>query len=111
MAYCFLSRIWTMPQHNHVHWSTIQTAAAGQCATLPPLEGNHLRFRIGLLLLTSAVFAAEKVSAPELIRMSQSKSSAFRQALVASLGNEPIKKGTAFLGEGLDFVWAVEAAS
>ena len=75
-----------------------------------------MRFRICLFLLGGCAFvnsalAADKLTAPELIRMSKSNSPAFRQALIASLGNEPIKKGTAFLGEGPDFIWAVEAPS
>jgi enterochelin esterase family protein len=70
-----------------------------------------LGFRIGVILLATAAFAAEKVSAPELIRMSKTNSPGFRQALVASLGEEAIRKGTAFLGEGPDFIWAVEAPS
>jgi enterochelin esterase family protein len=70
-----------------------------------------LRLGIDLLLFAAGAFAADKVSAPELIRMSKSNSPGFRQALVASLGSEAIRKGAAFLGEGPDFIWAVEAPS
>jgi enterochelin esterase family protein len=70
-----------------------------------------LRFSIGLLLLATAALGADKVSAPELIRMSKSNSPGFRQALIATLGHEAITKGTAFLGEGPDFIFAVETAS
>jgi enterochelin esterase family protein len=63
------------------------------------------------MLLACSAFAAGKVSAPELIRMSQSNAPGFHQALVDSLGGPQIKKGTAILGQGPDFIWAVEAAS
>src|SRR4051794_23707929 len=76
------------------------------------LWGNlTLRFCSCIILLTCSAFAAGKVSAPELIRMSQSNAPGFRQALVTSLGTEQIKKGTALLGQGPDFIWAVEVAS
>ena len=55
-------------------------------------RGIHLRLYAGLLLIACTAFAAEKVSAPELIRMSKSKASGFRQALVASL--KPTSPGT-----------------
>src|SRR5579872_600966 len=53
--------------------------------------------RILLLLLTAAIgLAGDKASVQELI---------------ASLAEDAIAKGTAWAGEGPDFVWAVEAAS
>jgi enterochelin esterase-like enzyme len=68
--------------------------------------------RVFLILAAAALaMAAPKSTAPELMRMSKTRSAQFREALVASLGDEAIKKGTAFLGEGADFIWAVEAPS
>jgi enterochelin esterase-like enzyme len=74
-------------------------------------RGIHLRLCTTLLLLSFTASAAQKLPAPELIRMSKSKGPGFREALIASLGDGPIKKGAAFLGEGPDFIWAVEAPS
>ena len=70
-----------------------------------------MRLCTALLLFAFTASAADKVSAPELIRMSKSKAPGFREALIASLGDGPIKKGAAFLGEGPDFIWAIEAPS
>ncbi len=53
--------------------------------------------------------AAEKLPAPRLIEMSRHPSAAFREALLASLGEAEVKKGTAVLGQGPDFIWAVES--
>ena len=63
----------------------------------------------GLLLSIPIAMPAEKLSTPQLIRMSRTKSAEFRQALVQSLGEEEIRKGTAYAGEGPDFIWVVES--
>jgi enterochelin esterase-like enzyme len=70
-----------------------------------------LRLHVGIILLAAGAYAADKVSAPELIRMSKAPSPAFRQALVSALGDKAIKNGSAFLGQGPDFIWTVEAPS
>src|SRR5262245_20316743 len=62
-----------------------------------------------LFLAASVAFAADRVSAPELIRMAESRAANFREALIAALGEAKIKDGSAFLGEGPNFIWAVEA--
>ena len=68
--------------------------------------------RISLMLLFAAVgLAADKMTAPQLIELSRGNSGAFREALVQTLGPAEIQKGTAFVGRGADFVWAVSAAS
>jgi len=67
-------------------------------------------------LFTLALFsilassAADKVPFARLINMArnQSGSPAFREALATTLGDAEIKKGTAVLGEGPDFIWAFE---
>jgi enterochelin esterase-like enzyme len=55
---------------------------------------------------------AEKVPASKLIEMAGSdpNGAPFRQALIATLGEERIKYGTAVIGEGPDFFWAIETA-
>ncbi len=69
--------------------------------------------RLILLAICSilASSAAEKVPFARLMTMArnQSGSPAFREALVATLGDAEIKKGTAVLGEGPDFIWAFES--
>jgi enterochelin esterase-like enzyme len=71
----------------------------------------NMRTCSALLIFAAAMTAsaAEKLSLPELIRLSRSKSAQFREALVASLGDAQIRKGAAVLGEGPDFIWAVES--
>jgi len=61
-------------------------------------------------LLIAPFCAAQKMTAPQLIEMSRREptSTAFQQALVNSLGAAEIKKGIAVLGEGPDFIWAIE---
>jgi enterochelin esterase-like enzyme len=68
-----------------------------------------MRFICLLLLFAASGLAADRVSAPELIRLSQTRSPQFREALLASLGEAKIKDGSAFLGQGPDFIWAVQA--
>jgi len=63
-----------------------------------------------LLLLVSAALA-EKVTAPQLIEMARKSPAAFKEALVESLGEADIKRGTAFLGRGENFIFAVEAGA
>src|SRR5258706_9403347 len=64
----------------------------------------------GLLTLTVLTAqAAEKLTAPQLIALAHKKSHTLAEALSASLGEEKLKKGTAFTGEGPDFIWAVDS--
>ena len=58
-----------------------------------------------------SLFAADKLPAPKLLDLARHKphSSEFRDALTASLGQEKIQKGTAAIGEGPNFLWAVES--
>lgn len=72
----------------------------------------RLNFVLGLVLAASAA-AADKVSNAQLIEMARKEpqSVSFREALLATAGAEAIQKGTAFAGEGPDFLFAVESAS
>jgi enterochelin esterase family protein len=64
-----------------------------------------------IFLLVGVAFAAEKVSVSRLIEMSRQNPAPaeFREAVAATLGEADIKKGTAVIGEGPDFFWAVES--
>src|SRR5258708_24640352 len=66
-----------------------------------------LQCRIAFTIITAQ--AADKPTAPQLIELARQKSHNLAEALGASLGEEKLKKGTAFAGEGPDFIWAVES--
>lgn len=65
------------------------------------------------LLSAGALLAADQMPPRQLLDLAKrdADSAAFREALVATLGDAEIKKGTAVLGEGPDFLWAVETAA
>src|SRR4051812_13942652 len=64
------------------------------------------------LLLVFGVAAADKLPASKLLEMAQDADApGFRQALLDTAGPEAVQKGTAFIGEGPDFLFAVDAAS
>jgi enterochelin esterase family protein len=76
-------------------------------------EQSFLRWSIlpGVMAFTTlAAQAPDKLTTPQLIELARQKSHNLAEALGASLGDEKLKKGTAFAGEGPDFVWAVESA-
>jgi enterochelin esterase-like enzyme len=74
---------------------------------------------VALALSLAAVFsplsgyAMERTAMEQLLAMAKSRpdSPEFREALVARLGEAPIKSGEAFDSNGPDFIWAVEAPS
>lgn len=60
--------------------------------------------------LAATAAAADRVNIAEFVRLStSSEHGAFRNALMASLTPKKIKDGTAVLGDGPYFIWAVEA--
>ena len=65
---------------------------------------------LAFLLVTSA-FAADKLSAPELINLANSNSPGLRDAITARFDTKDLKEGTAWAGRGPDFFFAMEAAS
>src|SRR6059058_145534 len=72
-----------------------------------------MKTRILLLLLAaSALPAAEKIPTPKLLDMAAKSpdSTEFREAAVATLTDANIKKGTAIIGEGPDFLWLLESS-
>ena len=57
----------------------------------------------------ACVIPATAASVAELIRMSAKPNEEFRTALIESMGEENVVKGTAVLGHGPDFIFAVES--
>jgi enterochelin esterase-like enzyme len=80
------------------------------------LRMNPLRFfpllGCALLLIASpATWAANRLSAPELIALATAHSPALRAGIEASFDPKDLKAGTAWTGSGPEFFFAVEAAS
>src|SRR5579859_8031572 len=73
----------------------------------------HIRNCFAFLAALAALpsHAADKLTVPQLIEMAHKNSRDFAGALRALLGDDKIAKGTAFAGEGADFIWAVETDS
>src|SRR3954451_8483696 len=67
---------------------------------------------LSLLLVFNAA-GADKLPASKLLEMAaqDADNAAFRQGLLDAAGAEAVQKGTAFVGEGSDFLFAVDAAS
>jgi enterochelin esterase-like enzyme len=59
----------------------------------------------------SSALAAEKSNATQLIALAKSKNSGLRDAIVASFDSKELKDGTAWIAEGPDFFFAIEAHS
>src|SRR5215475_14492621 len=64
---------------------------------------------IPALLIAATILHAEKVAASKLLEMARANDPALEQALRDTLTEDALKKGTAVIGEGPDFVWAVIA--
>jgi enterochelin esterase family protein len=62
-------------------------------------------------VLVASAFAAEKLSAPQLISLANSNSAGLRDAITATFDAKDLKEGTAWAGRGPDFFFATEAAS
>src|SRR5262249_34974830 len=79
--------------------------------TLRYHEVLFMRLILLTLCLLVASPAADKIPFARLLEMARSQpgAAAFREALVASLGDAEVKKGSAVLGEGPDFIWALES--
>ena len=65
---------------------------------------------LSLCLITPAL-AAEKMSAPQLIDLANSRSSTLRDAVTATFDAKDLKEGTAWAGHGPDFFFATEAST
>jgi len=68
-----------------------------------------MRLLVTFLMAAVACVATEKATVAELLRLHHARSPQFQEALVATLDAANIRKGTAIIGEGPDFFWAVEA--
>jgi enterochelin esterase family protein len=64
-----------------------------------------------ILAYTSAAFAADKLSAPQLIELAKANNPGLKDAIIASFEAKDLKEGTAWLGRGPEFFFAVESAS
>jgi hypothetical protein len=64
-----------------------------------------------LLCLAIPAFAAEKLSAPQLIDLANSNNAGLQDAIVASFEAKDLKEGTAWAGRGPDFFFATQANS
>lgn len=76
------------------------------------MKRQFLALGFAALFLSCASFAMERTAMDRLLQMARSQpdSAPFRLALVHSLGDAQIKKGTAFDSNGADFIFAVESA-
>jgi enterochelin esterase-like enzyme len=71
-----------------------------------------MRFTCVMLFAAVSGLAADKVSFSSLSDLAKNPDApAFREALVATLGESALAGGTAWMGEGANFIWAVEAPS
>jgi enterochelin esterase-like enzyme len=64
-----------------------------------------------VLCFVSASYAAEKMSAPQLIDLAKSNNSGLRDAITATFDAKDLKEGTAWTGHGPDFFFASEATA
>ncbi len=62
-----------------------------------------------LFVLAFSVVYAEKVTPSQLIELAKKRDPALEQALRDTLGEKDLKEGTAVLGEGVEFVWAIDS--
>ena len=69
--------------------------------------------RFGMALFASAVclLAAGKPTYEEVAALVRAHSPGLREALPAAVGEDNLKKGTGYIDQGPDFIWAVESAS
>ena len=77
------------------------------------LQGRFGALGFAALILSVSSPAMERTAMDRLLQMahSQPDSAIFQDTLVKSLGDDRIKKGTAFDSNGPDFIFAVESAS
>jgi enterochelin esterase-like enzyme len=63
------------------------------------------------LLFVASAFAAEKSTAVQLIELAKSNSAVLKDAITNTLDAKELKDGTAWIGHGPDFFFAVEASA
>ena len=64
-----------------------------------------------LVLSIAPLFAAEKLTAPQLIALAKSNRAALRDAITTSFAAKDLKDGTAWAGHGTDFFFSTEATA
>jgi enterochelin esterase-like enzyme len=69
------------------------------------------RLALLLLCLLNPIFAAEKMTAPQLIALAKSNRAALHDAITATFDAKDLKEGSAWAGRGPDFFFVTEAAS
>jgi len=79
---------------------------------------NRISLRRGMLCFAAlfffgntCVFAAEKMNATQLIALAKSASPALHDAITSTFSAKDLKEGTAWVGHGHDFFFAVQALS
>jgi enterochelin esterase-like enzyme len=71
------------------------------------MESLIVRSQWMVLLISAALFAADKATIADLQRLVHDKSPGARSAIAAAMGEENLQKGTAVLFEGGEFAFAV----
>jgi len=66
---------------------------------------------LALLVISNLAFAAEKMTAPELISLAQTHSAALPDAINATFSPKELQEGTAWAGKGHDFFFALQSAA
>ena len=69
------------------------------------------RYVLSLALLAASAFAADGLTAPQLIEIAKSDRAGLRDAITATFQARQLKTGTAWAGRGADFFFALECAS
>lgn len=79
------------------------------------MQIQFMSLAVGLAVFSFALvapaFAAEKSSAPQLIELARSNAAGLGEAITATFDAKELKEGTAWVGRGADFFFAVEAPS
>jgi enterochelin esterase-like enzyme len=71
----------------------------------------HTFALLALLAISNLAFAAEKMTAPELISLAQAHSAALPDAINATFSPKELQEGTAWAGKGRDFFFALQSAT
>jgi hypothetical protein len=64
-----------------------------------------------LAVLASSNLTAQKMTAPQLITLAQSHSPALQDAISATFTPQELKEGTAWVGQGHDFFFALQSTT
>jgi enterochelin esterase-like enzyme len=75
------------------------------------LEPRACAFLLFTFLLPAHAFAADKLTAPQLIALAKTRDPGLRGAIAACFDAKELKSGTAWTAQGADFFFAVQADS